>query len=573
MADKIPPAATMHPTSLPDDTAKEIQLSVTKAPSSYRMVELSALEREKAAKLAQVADEHNKTIQDEEDRVFEKARQLNLKLGQGEAAKREVEARKLADEEALREQRLFQQQTIMSAFERQMRAEAQMRVEANRLLEDQSHKRREIEAFANIEAVITKLELEQERRRRHEAKRLAAEVQAREEKLRKQKAALEEFDEQRRIKQMSPSEKEVYLAAKAKQYDFAERAARDAAEAEERARVGEQEAVQSFESGHVDTAGGVPKTNTIPTVIQQTSFLPSVTSDESAGIVTSAVSRTAINDTNAAASSTRDWEEPKNKGLEADECFLISASPSLQTRQIMSSVSRGTMEVAAQVAPGFYTPASSSSSMMSETRSGSTTGPSTLENSSSSSTQTNRKENSGIRKTAATPPAVNTSGSRSSNSALEVCEKHLPRLLSVDIPSGAGDDEFDMESMIKEVVKRVNSLDTSPAHSPVGTPMNKDASTRPLTALLRRRSQRRQSSPLGRDSWPPNEVRLRDISTSADDAFVYLPTLGTTEAGDYTQPHGSSVSKKGATHGINRHQQPSKSSARRLSEEYCCIIS
>ena len=124
--------------------------------------------------------------------------------------------------------------------------------------------------------------------------------------------------------------------------------------------------------------------------------------------------------------------------------------------------------------------------------------------------------------------------------------------------------------MIKAVVAKVNSPEVTPVAIPESAPADKSLPTAP-SGLLRWRSQRRQKGVLRQDSASSNlDMKPRKITASSDDTFVSLPTLGTTEAGDYTQRPVSPLFTK---EDLVKNQRAKKVRSMLFPQGKCCLIS
>ncbi|KAI9330269.1 hypothetical protein DFJ73DRAFT_96972 [Zopfochytrium polystomum] len=129
----------------------------------------------------------------------------------------------------------------MEEFER-VKQEERAAEEAKRIAEE---KRKEAEAFAKMEELKRKTLEEEAKKKAAEEARRREEEAARAEKLKKQKQAMEKFEEERRLKMMSEVERNAYLKMKEEERlarEAAEAAEREAKEAAERAIREKQEA-------------------------------------------------------------------------------------------------------------------------------------------------------------------------------------------------------------------------------------------------------------------------------------------------------------------------------------------
>ncbi|TPX54834.1 hypothetical protein PhCBS80983_g05710 [Powellomyces hirtus] len=219
-----------------DTEQPEFIPGVTNASRAQNLNQFEIQKREEARQKALEADEAKKRHEAE---MFEKARVLRQKLEAEERLRKENEERARKEEDAARQQVLAKQKAKMDEFEQQKR-DAARRAEEARI---QALKAKEQEAFRKLELAKQKT-LQEEKARREEAERKTNEEHlARAEKLRKQEEAMARFEEERRVKQMSESDRRAYLARKE-----AEAAAIRQRQDEERQRLAAIEQQQAEEA-------------------------------------------------------------------------------------------------------------------------------------------------------------------------------------------------------------------------------------------------------------------------------------------------------------------------------------
>ncbi|KAH6559798.1 hypothetical protein BASA60_000446 [Batrachochytrium salamandrivorans] len=177
---------------------------------SARSQNIFEFEQRKQSNLAHAKLMQLESSQKQEAHAFEKAHLLKETLDREEAERRDKETLTRMFEERSRVEMLERQGSVLSEFERQ-KAEAQHAAEAERraftLAQEQ-------EAFAKLELAKKLKEEDAKRRRKIEGERLRNEESLREERMRKQKEALERFEEDQRLKKMSASDRKEYLLKK-----------------------------------------------------------------------------------------------------------------------------------------------------------------------------------------------------------------------------------------------------------------------------------------------------------------------------------------------------------------------
>ncbi|KAJ3355928.1 hypothetical protein HDU83_002213 [Entophlyctis luteolus] len=146
----------------------------------------------------------------QEQEAFEKSMIAKQKLEADIAAKRAAKLEKIALEEAERARVLEEQRLHMEQFEAQ-KILAKQREEEHKA---ELLRAKEAEAFARLEELKKKKELDEAKKAAFEEEKRQADEAKRSEKLRRQQEAMAKFEEERKLKLMSTSERDLYLAQK-----------------------------------------------------------------------------------------------------------------------------------------------------------------------------------------------------------------------------------------------------------------------------------------------------------------------------------------------------------------------
>ena len=281
--------------------------------------------------------------------------------------------------------------------------------------------------------------------------------------------------------QMSPSQKDEYLAEKAAiakaQQEAADRLAREAAESNEQARrakqaEAEREIIERESERRREPEGGETNSHIGAVASQPKTLLPTLPSDQASTLVPPPRSNSNISDsTNALQPSDKDdlkkqKEKDKSVDVQDSEYLPRTASLSPQTREIASPsalLSPGTLTVAAQVAAedlGIQasTPIqdSPSDNKVPDPSNSSTKDKFNTQNDVNTK-RSKSKGKTGTRVTPSAPSALKKSNSQYNdkevakvqqpNTLTSVTDGNVAQLLSVEIPRSASTDDFDMETV------------------------------------------------------------------------------------------------------------------------------
>jgi hypothetical protein len=232
------PLVMMRPDS-PVNVENERQ-KLREAGNSDRINALSAFEDNAKKQRLQLEKEQQLKIQDRENEVFEKAHILKEKLMQSQNEKLLEEQRRIKTQNEMYLEQSKEQKQHMDDFEKQKK-EMLKQKEEERLRELAKN---EQEAFDK--ALLVKKKIEENKRlqkqREEEERRLEEERREKEkaEKWKIQKMKFEKLEEERKLKRMTPAQREEYLEAKARR-EAEEKRKREEEEERERQRKAEEE--------------------------------------------------------------------------------------------------------------------------------------------------------------------------------------------------------------------------------------------------------------------------------------------------------------------------------------------